>query len=96
MKKINFTCPHCGGHKLIVERPLQWIQLKVLGLDDDGDLLLDHDRPSIVDDDNDDFKIYCENCYAEVSFVTDLEGDVQILAEKTWADSLTEILSNTC
>ncbi|OQB08849.1 MAG: hypothetical protein BWY21_01043 [Parcubacteria group bacterium ADurb.Bin216] len=67
MKKINFTCPHCGGHKLIVEKPLQWIQLKVIGFDDDGDLLLDHDRPSIVDDDNDDFKIYCENCYAEVS-----------------------------
>jgi hypothetical protein len=34
MKKINFTCPHCGGHKLIVEKPFQWIQLDVLGLDD--------------------------------------------------------------
>jgi len=68
MKKINFTCPHCGGHKLIVEKPLQWIQLNVLGLDDDGDLLLDHDRPSIVDDDNSEFEIYCENCYAEVPF----------------------------
>ena len=30
------------------------------------------------------------------NFVTDLEGDAQILAEKTWADSLTEILANTC
>lgn len=30
------------------------------------------------------------------NFVTDLEDDAQILAEKTWADSLTEILSNTC
>jgi transcription elongation factor Elf1 len=68
MKKIDFTCPHCGGHKLIVEKPFQWIQLDVIGLDDDGDLLLDHDRPSIVDNDNDDFDIYCENCYAEVPF----------------------------
>lgn len=30
------------------------------------------------------------------NFVTDLEDNAQILAEKTWADSLTEILSNTC
>ena len=67
MKKINFTCPHCGGHKLIVEQPFQWIQYDILGFDDDGDLLLDYDKPSIVDDDNDDFDIYCENCYAEVS-----------------------------
>ncbi len=68
MKKINFTCPHCGGHNLIAEKPLQWIQLNVIGLNDDGDLLFDHDRPNIVDDDNDDFEIYCENCYARVSF----------------------------
>lgn len=66
MKKINFTCPDCGGHKLIVEQPLQWIQYDILGFDDDGDLLLDHDRPSIVDDDNDDFKIYCKDCYAKI------------------------------
>lgn len=68
MKKINFTCPLCGGHTLIVERPLQWIQLDVIGFDEDGDLLFDHDRPSIIDDDNDDFGIYCKNCYAEFSF----------------------------
>ena len=68
MKKIDFTCPHCGGHQLIGEKPFQWIQLKVIGFDDDGDLLFDHDRPSIVDNDNDDFEIYCENCYARVSF----------------------------
>ena len=30
------------------------------------------------------------------NFVTDLEDDAQVLAEKTWADSLTETLSNTC
>ena len=30
------------------------------------------------------------------NFVTDLEDDAQILAEKTWADSLTETLLNTC
>ena len=66
MKKLNFTCPHCGGHKLIVEQPLQWIQYDVLGWDDDGDLLLDYDMPSIVDDDGDDFEIYCSNCYAKV------------------------------
>ena len=70
MKKINFTCPHCGGHELVGEKPLQWIQLKVLGLDDDGDLVLDHNRPRIVDDDNDEFEIYCENCYAEVSLAS--------------------------
>ena len=68
MKKINFTCPHCGGHKLIVEQPFQWIQYHVIGFDDDGDLLFDYDRPSIVDDDNLEFEIYCENCYAEVPF----------------------------
>jgi DNA-directed RNA polymerase subunit RPC12/RpoP len=68
MKKINFTCPHCGGHRLIGERPFQWIQLDVIGFDDDGDLLFDHDRPSIIDDDNDDFEVYCENCHMRVSF----------------------------
>jgi hypothetical protein len=26
MKKINFTCPHCGGHNLMGKKPLQWIQ----------------------------------------------------------------------
>ena len=65
MKKLNFTCPHCGGHRLIGERPFQWIQLNVIGFDDDGDLLFDHYRPSIIDDDGDDFEIYCENCYAK-------------------------------
>ena len=67
MKKINFTCPHCGGDTLIGERPFQWIQLDIIGFDDDGDLLFDNDRPSIVDDDNDDFEIYCKNCYAKFS-----------------------------
>jgi len=66
MKKIDFTCPHCGGHELIGEKPLQWIQLNVIGLDDDGDLLLDHDKPSIVDDDNLEFEIYCKDCYAKI------------------------------
>lgn len=70
MKKINFTCPYCGGHNLIAEKPLQWIQLNVLGLDDDGDLVLDHDRPSIVDDDNDDYGIYCHDCFEQVSFAS--------------------------
>lgn len=65
MKKINFTCPHCGGHQLIVEQPLQWIQLPVLGLDDEGNLMLDHDRPSIVDDDGDDYEIYCSDYYKQ-------------------------------
>lgn len=65
MKKINFTCPHCGGHKLICEQPLQWIQMDIIGLED-GELILDHDMPSIVVDDGDDFEIYCKNCYAEV------------------------------
>lgn len=67
MKKINFTCPHCGGHQLITTWLLQWIQYDILGFDDDGDLLLDYDRPSIVDDDNDDFDIYCKDCYAQFS-----------------------------
>ena len=70
MKKINFTCPHCGGHKLIVEQPLQWIQYEVLGWEEDGELILDYDMPSVVDNDNDDFDIYCENCYAEVSLAS--------------------------
>ena len=67
MKKIDFTCPHCGGHRLICEKPLQWIQYEVLGWDDDGDLLLDYDMPSIVDDDNSEFEIYCSDCYAKFS-----------------------------
>ena len=67
MKNLNFTCPHCGGHKLIVEQPLQWIQLDIIGFDEDGDLLFDHDRPGIVDDDNDDFEIYCKDCYLQFS-----------------------------
>ena len=67
MKKINFTCPHCGGHKLVVEQPLQWIQLNVLGFDDEGDLMLDHNNPSIVDDDNSDYEIYCKNCFARIT-----------------------------
>lgn len=67
MKKINFTCPHCGGHKLICEQPLTWIQKDIIGLEEDGELILDHDMPSIVDNDNDDFDIYCSNCYAEVT-----------------------------
>ena len=67
MKKLNFTCPHCGGHKLIVEQPLQWIQLDVIGFDDDGDLLFDHDRPSIVDDDGSDYEIYCNECYTKIT-----------------------------
>ena len=80
MKKLNFTCPHCGGHKLIVEKPLQWIQLDVLGFDDDGDLLLDYDSPSIVDDDNDDFDIYCKDCYeqfplASIEKMMDCQGE---------------------
>ena len=70
MKKTNFTCPHCGGHKLIVEQPLQWIQYEVLGWEEDGELILDYDMPSVVDNDNDDFDIYCENCYAEVSLAS--------------------------
>jgi len=72
MKKLNFTCPECGGHKLIGAKPLQWIQLDIIGFDDDGDLLLDHDRPSIVDsimdDDGDlDFEIYCNDCHSSFS-----------------------------
>lgn len=67
MKKINFTCPHCGGHTLIAERPLQWIRLDVLGFDEDGDLLFDHAFPRHWTDNNDDFKIYCNNCYAEIT-----------------------------
>jgi len=74
MKKINFTCPHCGGHELIGEKPLQWIQLDVIGLDDDGDLLLNHDKPSIVYDDNDDFEIYCKDCYAKIPLESIEEG----------------------
>ena len=70
MKKLNFTCPRCGGHKLIVEQPLQWIQYDVLGLDDDGDLLLDYDSPSIVDDDGDKYEIYCNDCYEQFSFAS--------------------------
>ena len=71
MKKINFTCPHCGGHRLITERPLQWIQLEVIGFDDDGYLLLDHDSPSIIDDGNlDDFEIYCDDCYVQFSLAS--------------------------
>jgi hypothetical protein len=69
MKKINFKCPRCGGHKLIGRKPLQWMQIDVLGYDDGGDLLLDHDRPSITyDDDDDDFEICCDKCYAQFSF----------------------------
>ncbi|MDY0387918.1 MAG: hypothetical protein RBT65_12500 [Methanolobus sp.] len=70
MKKINFTCPHCGGHKLIGEKPFQWIQLNVIGLDDDGDLLLDRDRPSIIGDVVDNFEIYCDNCHAQFSLAS--------------------------
>lgn len=68
MKKINFTCPHCGEHTLIAERPFQWIQLDIIGLDEDGDLLFDHDKPSIIDDVNYDFGIYCNDCDTEFSF----------------------------
>jgi len=70
MKKINFTCSHCGGHNLMAEKPLQWIQLNVVGLNDDGDLLFDH--PNIVDDDNDryDFEIYCKDCYEQFSLAS--------------------------
>lgn len=67
MKKLNFTCPHCGEHTLIAEKPLQWIQYDVLGFDEDGDLLLDYDKPSFVDDDGDDFEIYCDGCYTQFS-----------------------------
>jgi len=70
MKKINFTCPNCGGHKLIVEQPFQWIQYHIIGFDDDGDLLLDYDRPSIVDGDGDDFEIYCNDCYQQFPFAS--------------------------
>lgn len=76
MKKINFTCPHCGGHILIGERPFQWIQLDIIGFDDDGDLLFDHDRPNIVDDDGDDFEIYCGECYAKFSFESIVERSI--------------------
>jgi hypothetical protein len=67
MKKINFTCPHCGGHRLICEKPLQWIQVDVIGFDDDGDLFLDHDKPRIAYNVLDDFEIYCDDCYTQFS-----------------------------
>ena len=72
MKKINFICPKCGGHKLMGAKPLQWIQFNAIGFDDDGELLFDHDRPSIVDsimdDDVDlDFEIYCNDCHNQFS-----------------------------
>lgn len=67
MKKINFTCPRCGGHRLIGEKPLQLMQIDVLGWDDDGDLLLDHNRPRIAYGEGDDFEIHCEKCYAQFS-----------------------------
>ncbi len=70
MKKISFTCPHCGGHELITEQPLQWIQYDVLGWDDDGDLVLDRDRPSIVDDDSDKYDIFCKDCEALFSLAS--------------------------
>ena len=81
MKKLNFTCPHCGGHELIVEQPLQWIQYNILGFDDDGDLLLDYDKPSIVDDEGDDkYDIYCKDCYklfslASIENMVDCQGE---------------------
>jgi DNA-directed RNA polymerase subunit RPC12/RpoP len=81
MKKLNFTCPDCGSHELIVERPLQWIQYDILGFDDDGDLLLDYDKPSIVDDEGDDkYDIYCKDCYklfslASIENMVDCQGE---------------------
>lgn len=75
MKKLNFTCPHCGEHTLIAERPLQWLQLDIVGFNEDGELLFDHDRPNIIDDDNlNDFKTYCKNCYAE--FLLELTEEI--------------------
>lgn len=67
MKKINFTCPHCGGHRLIGEKPLQWLQVDVIGFDDGGDLLFDHDKPRIAYDAVDDFEIYCDDCCTKFS-----------------------------
>jgi hypothetical protein len=70
MKKLNFTCPDCGGHQLIIEQPLQWIQYDILGFDDDGDLLLDKDKPSIVNDASDKYDIFCNDCEALFSLAS--------------------------
>jgi len=67
MEKLNFTCPHCGGHELIGERPHQWIQLSVVGLDDNGGLLFDNDRPKIMCDEGGDLSVHCVNCYAQIT-----------------------------
>lgn len=66
MKNLNFTCPHCGGHKLICEQQKR-IQYDVLGLDEKGHLILDYDTPSIVDYDGYDYKTYCENCDTKIT-----------------------------
>ena len=50
--------PRLWWSSTIIEQPLQWIQYDILGFDDDGDLLLDKDKPSIVDDASDKYDIF--------------------------------------
>lgn len=48
------------------ERPFQLIQYNVIGLDDDGDIMFDYDRPSTMYDEDGDLEIHCVNCHAKI------------------------------
>lgn len=53
MKNLNFTCPHCGGHK-------------VFGMDKDG-LYYDYDNASLSQIEGDDVDLFCDECFAQIT-----------------------------
>ena len=67
MKKINFTCPHCGCHKVFGEKISQWMRLDVVGIDKDGFVCYDFDSAEYWADEGDDVMLFCDECFAQIT-----------------------------
>ena len=67
MKKINFTCPHCGGHKVFAERISEWMRMDVIGIDEDGFLCYDYGNAEFCVGEDDNPVLFCDDCFAQIT-----------------------------
>lgn len=67
MKKINFTCPHCGSHEVVGETVSQWMRMDVIGIDKDGYVRYDYDAAEFFADEYDNPVLFCGECFAQIT-----------------------------
>lgn len=67
MKKINFTCPHCGSHEVFGEKVSQWMRMNVLGVDKDGFVCYDYSNARFLADEGDEVVLFCGECFLHIT-----------------------------